>query len=182
MSHTARASITPTPTTILGEGDDRAALERLADGLPVRLPGWVADTQAALSAAAIMVIPSRWEGFGLVAVEAMAAGVPVIAIADDHPEVVAHLNQSCVEARSQLIEEAQGHDAEAQGEGTRLQAMRQELRLMPEERRGGMPSGGWLTPPSWVNSSAREVAGEVAGGTPGVVRRPRRMPKLGGVA
>lgn len=69
----------PTPTTILGEGEDRAALERLADGLPVRLPGWIADTHAALSAAAIMVIPSRWEGFGLVAVEAMAAGVPVIA-------------------------------------------------------------------------------------------------------
>jgi glycosyltransferase involved in cell wall biosynthesis len=69
----------PTPTTILGEGAERAALERLADGLPVHLPGWVADPLPALSAAAIMVIPSRWEGFGLVAVEAMAAGVPVIA-------------------------------------------------------------------------------------------------------
>lgn len=68
-----------TPATILGEGEDRPALEQLAEGLPVRLPGWTADIRPALAEAAILVIPSRWEGFGLVAVEAMASGVPVIA-------------------------------------------------------------------------------------------------------
>ena len=36
----------------------------------------IADIYAALD---VLVAPSRWEGFGLVAAEAMAAGVPVIA-------------------------------------------------------------------------------------------------------
>jgi glycosyltransferase involved in cell wall biosynthesis len=69
----------PTSTTILGEGEERPRLEALAEGLPVRLPGWTSDIRPALREAAVLVIPSRWEGFGLVAVEAMASGVPVIA-------------------------------------------------------------------------------------------------------
>ena len=69
----------PVPTCIVGEGEDRAELERRSVGLPVSLPGWRADIRPVLAEAAVMVIPSRWEGFGLVAVEAMASGVPVIA-------------------------------------------------------------------------------------------------------
>ena len=37
------------------------------------------DVPALLSEADVLVVPSRWEGFGLVALEGMAAGVPVIA-------------------------------------------------------------------------------------------------------
>jgi glycosyltransferase involved in cell wall biosynthesis len=71
--------LSPVPTTILGEGEDRGLLESRAVGLPVTLPGWRSDIRPALRAAAVLVIPSRWEGFGLIAVEAMASGVPVIA-------------------------------------------------------------------------------------------------------
>jgi glycosyltransferase involved in cell wall biosynthesis len=76
---------------LYGEGRLRAALERRARTLPVpvRLPGWTADVQAALAPAAVVVVPSRWEGFGLSAVEALASGRPVVASAVDAlPEVV----------------------------------------------------------------------------------------------
>jgi glycosyltransferase involved in cell wall biosynthesis len=56
-----------------------------ADAAPppdnVQVTGWLArDEIAALYAAAqVLVVPSRWEGFGLVAVEAMRAGRAVLA-------------------------------------------------------------------------------------------------------
>lgn len=59
----------------------------------VQFTGWLARDQiAALCAAAqVLVVPSRWEGFGLVAVEAMRAGRAVIASrVGGLPEVVEH--------------------------------------------------------------------------------------------
>jgi len=48
-----------------------------------------ADRGALLAAAAVVAVPSHYEGFGLTALEAMAAGVPVVASsAGSHPEVV----------------------------------------------------------------------------------------------
>lgn len=60
---------------IIGEGEERPRLV----GDRVTLRGWLPDVRPALAEADLFVMPSRWEGFGLVAVEAMAAGVPVVA-------------------------------------------------------------------------------------------------------
>lgn len=63
---------------IAGDGPLRDALE--ADSPPnVRYLGRIDDVQALLGSIHALAIPSRSEGQGLVALEAMAAGVPIVA-------------------------------------------------------------------------------------------------------
>jgi glycosyltransferase involved in cell wall biosynthesis len=61
-----------------GEG---AKLRMLAGGEPVQLTGYVDDARldALLRGAELLVHPSLYEGFGLVVLEAMARGTPVLA-------------------------------------------------------------------------------------------------------
>jgi glycosyltransferase involved in cell wall biosynthesis len=61
-----------------GEGPRLAAL---AGGAPVTLTGYVSDARldALLRGAEVVVHPSLYEGFGLVVLEAMARGTPVLA-------------------------------------------------------------------------------------------------------
>jgi glycosyltransferase involved in cell wall biosynthesis len=55
----------------------------------VRRLGWVDDVGPLLAGAAVFVYPSRYEGFGLPPLEAMACGVPVVATsAGSLPEVL----------------------------------------------------------------------------------------------
>jgi len=55
----------------------------------IRRLGWVTDRTALLAGAAVFAYPSVYEGFGLPPLEAMAAGVPVVATAGGAvPEVV----------------------------------------------------------------------------------------------
>jgi glycosyltransferase involved in cell wall biosynthesis len=72
-----------TVLVVLGDGPERASLERLARDLDVAarvfLLGRVPDVAAWLRRAAVYVQPSRWEGFGLGVLEAMHAGLPVVA-------------------------------------------------------------------------------------------------------
>lgn len=69
---------------IAGTGPDQERVERLIDSLgvsdSVELVGWVSG-QAKLDlmhSARLVVVPSRHETFGLVAVEALASGTPVV--------------------------------------------------------------------------------------------------------
>jgi phosphatidylinositol alpha-1,6-mannosyltransferase len=79
----------------VGEGDDQSWLEQLAEGCGVRrhvhfFSGLsYSELSACYSACEIFALPSRGEGFGLVYLEAMARGKPVIGGAHGGaPEVV----------------------------------------------------------------------------------------------
>lgn len=67
---------------VMGEGEDRTSLEELARDLgiaeQVTFPGFVENPWAVFSRADLFVMSSRWEGFPLVLVEAMACGCPVV--------------------------------------------------------------------------------------------------------
>jgi glycosyltransferase involved in cell wall biosynthesis len=69
--------------TLYGSGAHEALLRRLVavppPGWTVRLEAPVTDFAARLDAFDLVLMPSRYEGLGLVAVEAAFAGVPVIA-------------------------------------------------------------------------------------------------------
>ena len=63
------------------DAGESGAIRLAAAGHPVELPGYVPDAEldALIRGAAVLVHPSVYEGFGLVPVEAMARGVPVVA-------------------------------------------------------------------------------------------------------
>lgn len=78
---------------VAGEGPERKRLTALAGELGVadalRLPGRGGDVAAWLARAELLVHPARWEGFGLVLLEAMHARLPVVASAvSSIPEIV----------------------------------------------------------------------------------------------
>jgi len=85
----------PVRLTVAGDGPHRPALEERASELGldgrVRFLGWCDDARLAglLRAAEVVVVPSRAEPFGLVALEALAAGAPLLVTdAVGLPEVV----------------------------------------------------------------------------------------------
>ena len=70
---------------IYGDGPDRTFLERLRSesGCAARifLPGLTRDSAEALRQASLFVLPSRFEGYPNVLLEALAVGLPVVATA-----------------------------------------------------------------------------------------------------
>lgn len=67
-----------------GYGTDEEIIRALAAKLPhVKLLGAITDVPSFLAACDAIVIPSRWEPWGLTCLEAKAAGKPVIAAAVD---------------------------------------------------------------------------------------------------
>lgn len=68
---------------VVGDGSERPRLEQLADSLGIG--AWVTftgtrdDVPQLLAAMDVFAVPSRTEGLGVVAIEALAAGLPVLA-------------------------------------------------------------------------------------------------------
>lgn len=80
---------------IVGQGSLHFQLEnhikKLGLSSHIHLLGWRPDVQSLMAASDIFVLPSLWEGFGLVLLEAMAAQCPVIASnISAIPEIVVH--------------------------------------------------------------------------------------------
>ncbi|HEY3586554.1 MAG TPA: glycosyltransferase family 4 protein [Myxococcaceae bacterium] len=74
---------------VAGEGPLRPVLEAEADREQVRFLGFVPDVGPVLAAADVLALPSRTEGLPMAVLEAMAAGVPVVASAvGSLPEVL----------------------------------------------------------------------------------------------
>ena len=70
-----------TRLVLVGDGPARASLQRHFAGLPVTFMGYLRGERLsqAYASADVFVFPSRLETFGLVVIEAMAAGLPVVA-------------------------------------------------------------------------------------------------------
>ncbi len=109
---------------IMGDGYMRLELEKLTRTLgigdKVIFTGFVNDGEllASMKAADLMVIPSRFEPFGMVALEGMAAGVPVVVSGiDGLSEIVEqgvdglYVNQNDVDDISQVIIKALSDDS-----------------------------------------------------------------------
>lgn len=78
-------SAQPARLVFLGEGEQRAELQQMADALnaelahvDVHLPGVVPDAQRYMCAFDVLLYPAVADSFGMVALEAMDAGVPVV--------------------------------------------------------------------------------------------------------
>jgi glycosyltransferase involved in cell wall biosynthesis len=80
---------------IAGAGAERAALEALADGLgvPAEFLGFRDDLPEQFRTAGVLLAPCTVEGLGLTVIEAMAAGLPVVAAdAGGHTEILEGLD------------------------------------------------------------------------------------------
>ena len=75
---------------IAGNGPEEAEARAIIGDAPrVHWLGYRADVPAVLRALDIAVVPSHWEGFGLIAAEAMLARLPVVAAnASSLPEII----------------------------------------------------------------------------------------------
>lgn len=124
----ARAGEAPLRLLLVGDdpfGDGRRRAESLARelalGESVRFAGIRRDVPALLAASDVFVMSSLWEGLGLVFLEAMACGIPVLSTrVSAVPEVV-------VEGETGLLVPPSDPDA--------LAAAMRELALDPEGRR-----------------------------------------------
>ncbi len=69
---------------LVGEGPDATTLKQRCRELGiagrVHFAGWRADVPAVLAASRLLVLPSQWEGMPNAVLEAMASGLPVVAM------------------------------------------------------------------------------------------------------
>jgi glycosyltransferase involved in cell wall biosynthesis len=65
--------------TVVGDGPERGALEALPECAEVRFVGYRSRAASLIPAFDVLAVPSRYEGLGLVPLEALFHGVPVVA-------------------------------------------------------------------------------------------------------
>jgi glycosyltransferase involved in cell wall biosynthesis len=111
---------------IAGDGPLRGQLEEMAGGFGlgdrVHFLGWRDDPHAVIAALDVLLVPSLWEGFGLVLLEAMAHSVPIIASrVSAIPEIVVHGDYSPATLRTGLLVAPGDFDALASSLSTLLQ-------------------------------------------------------------
>ena len=79
----ARPDLPPVNLTLVGSGPAEAALRRQCSELGlddiVTITGYTSDLAVHFRSADCFVLPSRWEGFGVVLIEAMQFGLPLLA-------------------------------------------------------------------------------------------------------
>ena len=105
------AAGTPIRLLIAGVGEERELLESLSSergvAAQVQFLGWRSDKEDLLAASDIFVLASRREGLGVAALEAMAAGVPVVA------SRVGGLSQAVVEGETGFLVEPENSNGMA---------------------------------------------------------------------
>jgi glycosyltransferase involved in cell wall biosynthesis len=94
-ARTVTAEVPAAHVVVVGDGTRRPEMERLAAELGlaerVHFTGWRHDLTDVMRAIDVLALPSRWEAFGIVNLEAMAAAKPVVGFAvEGIPEVVVH--------------------------------------------------------------------------------------------
>jgi glycosyltransferase involved in cell wall biosynthesis len=93
---------------LVGDGPQRKALEQLFAGLPAFFAGFLhgEELAAAYASSDIFLMPSRTETLGLVILEAMSAGLPVVSVrAGGIPEMIQHrVNGFLVDTDAEAIE------------------------------------------------------------------------------
>lgn len=123
---------------LVGDGPARPALERYFAGLPVTFMGYLCGERLshAYASADIFVFPSRLETFGLVVIEAMAAGLPVVA--------------SRVGGVTDIVEEGKtGYTFNSGDSAALLNGIRQIASSRENMRRMGMQARSYAETQSW---------------------------------
>lgn len=91
LSHLKRMKLQFT-LNVVGDGPDRERFIEQATGLGVndniRMCGMQTDVIPYYLESDILLLPSQWEGFGLVATEAMECGLPVVSFCTEGPEEI----------------------------------------------------------------------------------------------
>jgi glycosyltransferase involved in cell wall biosynthesis len=119
---------------IVGDGELYQDLLRQSRGLGLAsrayFLGWRADASALMAAFDAFLMPSRWEGFGLVLLEAMAARLPIVATRSSAiPEIV-------IDQQNGFLAEPGDHEGLARALGVLLadRSLRLHMGLIGEDR------------------------------------------------